>query len=297
MEESDYRQWKAWNRQGLIPGLEETEEAFKARAFFCLALEQELVKKVGADLPFDAGDQASQEILKEGTIITSDLYGIAPGWVPIFFNNYQLAPWHGGCAWIFQLDEQTPTSAFLQLRAGFRKQKSYLALYDRQELIAHELAHVGRMMYHEPQFEEILAYRSSSSCWRRWLGPIVQSSKESLLFIFILGAVLMADLALLVLDQPINAGALWGLKLAPLALIAFALMRLIYKQWLFTRCEKKLEELYANASDAAHLLYRLSDGEIRHFAHSTTGSIKAFMQEQATHSFRWQFLLGLYPLA
>lgn len=296
MEEFDDRQWKIWNRQGFIPGLEETEEAFNARVSFCQALDQELVKKVGADLPFDAGDQASQEILKEGTIITSDLYGIAPEWVPIFFNNYQLALWHGGCAWIFQLDEQTPTSAFLQLRARFRGQKSYLALYDRQELIAHELAHVGRMMYHEPQFEEILAYRSSSSRWRRWLGPIVQSSKESLLFIFILGAIVMADLALLVLDQPIGSSALWGVKLAPLALIAFAFIRLMHKQWLFARCEKKLGELYENASDARHLLYRLSDGEIRYFSHSSIDSIKAFMQEQAAHSFRWQFLLRLYPI-
>lgn len=296
MEEFDDRQWKRWNRQGLIPGPEETEEVFKARVSFCLNLEQRLVEKVGTDLPFNAGDQASQDILIEGTSITSDLYGIAPEWTPVFFNNYQLAPWHGGCAWIFQLDEETPTAAFLQLRAHFREQKSYLALYNRSELIAHELAHVGRMMYHEPQFEEILAYRSSSSSWRRWLGPIVQSSKESLLFIFILGAILMADLALLVLNQPIDAGVLWALKLAPLVMIVLALMRLVYKQWVFANCERKLIKLYANASDAAHLLYRLNDSEIRYFSRSSIDSIKTFMQEQAALSFRWQFLFRLYPI-
>ena len=101
----------------------------------------------------DMKDRAFQAILDEASFKTKELYGIQPTWTPLFFNNYQLAPWHGGCAWIFQLTENAPTAALLQLRAPFRHQPTYLNLYRRDELIAHELSHVGRMMYQEPQFE------------------------------------------------------------------------------------------------------------------------------------------------
>lgn len=42
------------------------------------------------------------------------------------------------------------------------------------------------MMYEEPKFEEILAFDSSTSVFRRFFGPIVKSSYESSIFILIL---------------------------------------------------------------------------------------------------------------
>ncbi|WP_068468662.1 hypothetical protein [Candidatus Protochlamydia phocaeensis] len=289
-------EWRKWNQQGLIPGPMESEEEFCRRIAFCLRLEQELVERVGADLPFAVGDKASQEVLQDSLKLTQDLYGISPAWVPLFFSNYQLAPWHGGCAWIFQLDDSTPTSAFLQLRACFRHQSAYLGLYQRRELIAHELAHVGRMLYQEPHFEEILAYRSSSSSWRRWLGPVVQSSKETLFFILILGTVIMADLALLVMNAPIGYGLSIGLKLIPIALVFLALVRLGNRQRLFERALAQLNALYLDEQAARHLLYRLRDQEIELFATSTADGIRSFIQEYALQSFRWKFLLYNYPL-
>ena len=115
------------------------------------------------------------------------IYGFAPHWVPLFFSNYQLAPWHGGCAWIFQLNDNTPYAAFLQLRSAFRTQKRYLGMYERTELIAHEMAHIGRMMFEEPEFEEIIAFQSSTNRFRRFFGPLFRSSKESMLFVIVLG--------------------------------------------------------------------------------------------------------------
>lgn len=282
------KQWKEWNEAGFIPGMTESEDEFIKRVSFCKNLQQELTENVAAELPFDASDQASNEIRQEAVSLTKTLYGIAPEWVPIFFNNHQLAPWHGGCAWIFQLNEQTPTSAFLQLRAAFREKSSYLGIYQRRELIAHELAHVGRMLYHEPQFEEIIAYRTSASKWRRYLGPIVQSSKESLCFIILLGLIFLINLALITMGTPAAYAIAHWLPAIPLAFILLALARLIRRQSRFNACQQRLAEVFGDSQKAEHLIYRLGDDEIHLFARLTPSEIQTYINSQT--SFRWRFI-------
>lgn len=282
------------NQLGLIPGPTETESDFLARAQFCQNLKQELTH-IEADLPFKSRDEASEAIFAEPFKLSQSLYGIAPTWIPLFLSNYQLTPWHGGCAWIFQLNEETPTSAFLQLRQSFRHKQAYLGLYQRDELIAHELAHVGRMMYEEPQFEEFFAYQTSSSTFRRWIGPIVQSSKETLLFIILMGSLIMADIALLAVGHTYSSTWVLLLKLLPFFLIGLALIRLTWRHHLLKRCQRQLEKVYANKDTARHLLYRLRDEEIRLFARFSPDEIKNWFQAQQNHSFRWHFLARLYP--
>lgn len=291
-ENKAHNQWREWNAQGFIPGPEESENAFQERVVFCQNLIENL-KQVGAELPFEVQDDSSKKMIEEALPFTQKLYGIQPQWVPLFFSNHQLAPWHGGCAWIFQFNDQTPTAAFLQLRAHFRHSLNLLGIYQRRELIAHELAHVGRMLYQEPQFEEIFAYQSSPSRWRRWLGPIVQSSKESLFFILLLGLVLMTDLALLS-GGPQMAFLAWGVKLLPFIVIALALGRLIIRHRTLQRCLQNLEVLYS-PENAQHLLYRLRDHEIKQLSRVSPLEIQKFMHEAAQHSFRWHFLKILYP--
>lgn len=283
---SDIEQWKEWNRQGLFPGPDETEADWTRRIAFCLQLKRELAQIMGDDFPF------LEEESSEGIQITVPLYDLSPEWVPLFFNNFQLAPWHGGCAWIFQLNEQTPTAAFLQLRASFKLKKKYLHFYQRQEIIAHELVHIGRMMFEEPEFEEILAYRTSSSRWRRWLGPIVQSSKESLLFLGTVALITMANLALLALEHPLPLHISLGLWLIPLVLFFMALIRLAKRQWIFNKCCRQLKTIFLTEQKAHAMACRLSDHEISLFARSSPADIRIFMAGQ--DSFRWRFLNAIY---
>ncbi len=290
---SELELWKSLNDRGFVPGPDESEEDFYKRIAFNENLEPELIKHAASDLPFEVGDQKSKVLLQSGLGRTAELYGIRPDWVPLFFNNFQLAPWHGGCAWIFQLGDDLPTAAFLQLRSRFRAHDTYLGLYHRDELIAHELSHVGRMMYNEPQFEEVIAYRSSKNTWRRWFGPIVQSSKESLFFILVLGLFVITDAALISVYSPAGATVLFGFKLFLIALVVLALGRLTWRQGQFNRCLKNLSILYPNPD---HLAYRLTDHEIKLFASSSSGQIQSYIDRQTT--FRWKFLKELarkYP--
>ncbi len=287
-------EWQEWNKLGFIPGENESEEVFQQRIDFCYKLKNQFAQILGVYFPFKQVDQRQlADILEDILPFTQRLYGIEPHWVPIFFDNYHLAPWHGGCAWIFQLDNKTPTAAFLQLRACFRHFSCFLGMYRRRELIAHEFAHVGRMLYQDPEFEEIMAYQSASSRWRRWFGPILQSSKESFVFVLLLILVIIVNFCFFFLE--INAMTIvYVVNFLPLTFIIWALSRLTYRHKIFNRCLKNLGFLYP-PSKARHLLYRLSDREIKLFSQLTPFKIKEFIDHKSDHSFRWNFLKSLYP--
>jgi hypothetical protein len=285
-------QWQEWNAQGFIPGPNEDEVGFEKRIDFCQNIREHLLHQTEEKLPFDTSDPTSQTILEEALPKANDLYGIAPKWVPLIFSNHQLSPWHGGCAWIFQLNAEAPTSTLLQLRSRFRRFSTYLGLYDRNELIVHELAHVGRMAYQEPKFEEMLAYQSSLASWRRWLGPIVQSSKESFAFVLILGLAILADAAFLSAGAGLATAAFW-IKLVPIILLLMAIGRLIYRHYCFDRCLEKLKVLL-NPRAAQHLLYRLQDCEIKLFAQLSPMDISEWIEKASHQHFRWRFLKTIY---
>lgn len=288
--------WKQWNEQGLIPGPGETQEEFIKRVQFCQNLSNELKVKSHNQPPFDLTATASENIYEDAFHLSYKLHGITPWWVPIVFSNYQLSTWHGGCAWIFQLDKDTPTSGFLQLRKNFQNRCWYMGIYNRRELIVHELAHVGRMLYQEPVFEEILAYRSSDSKFRRYFGPIVQSSSESLLFTILLGLVLIADLILLFFNIPFASTiALW-LLILPFTLLILAIIRIIKRQAQFHNCLKNLKKIYKSHKIAKHFIYRLTDKEIILFSKMKPSEIATYIQSHHFSSFRWEFLYYNYPI-
>ena len=294
MNEFDFTKWQAWNLIGFFPGPSETESEFLERIQFCLNLQKHLVESSSTDFPFEISKHISDHSLLEVFPITEKLFGIHPDWVLLFFSNYHLAPWHGGCAWIFQLTETTPIAAFLQLRSAFKNKKSYLGLYQRSELIAHELCHVGRMMYEEPRFEEFFAYQTSTSRWRRFFGPIIQSSKETLFFIAALALIIFTDITLITAgSSPSLEKFSMGLKIFPIFLFLLAFVRLCYRKYQFHQSLANLQSLYPKEI-ASHLHYRLLDEEIALFSRLTPDEIKKFILSQK--NFRWNFLSHIYGI-
>lgn len=284
------------NEQGLIPGLEETESAFYQRIEFCQNLSFHLDQADKESFPFKKQKPAPLFFLKEAFDLTKSLYGISPTWVPVFFSNYQLTPWHAGCAWIFQLNEKTPLAAFLQLRAHFKHFPTYLGMYHRKELMAHELAHVGRLMLDELKFEEFFAYQTSPYRLRRWLGPLIQSSKESLFFIILLGLITFVDLVLLGTGEAGGSHLVKGLKGVCFAFVFLAFTRLIKRHFTLSQCLKKLKLLIKDPFQSSHLLYRLSDEEICQFAKQSSQEIQTFITNRTKTSFRWKFLNQVYKI-
>ena len=279
-----------YSRQGLIPGPNETKEAFFKRVDYCLNLKKEIPNSLMPDLPF-VNDELNEnsEVLKEGCIFSKKIYDISPDWVPLFFSNSDLPFWQGGCAWIFQKSEETPKATFFQLRKHFKTNKTFLGIYDRKELITHELCHVGRMQFDESKFEEILAYNTSNASLRKFLGPLFTSSIESGLFLLFLIVLVIIDFFSLVYDLMALSTLSFFIHMSFVGLIIFGLLRLVKKQYQFKKTLKKLESM---TSSAKAVLYRLTDDEIISFSTWDTEAIKKFAEQKK--DFRWEVIYKAY---
>lgn len=288
------QQFIAWNEQALLAGPKESESQFLERVQYCLNIQTELAEHLEGQLALGPQDLASECIVKEVFPQSRRFYGIAPHWIPIFFTNHKLSPWHGGCAWIFQLSDQSPTSALFQLRKALRTKKHYLGLFDRDEILVHEMAHVGRMMYDEPQFEEMLAYRSSPSSLRRLLGPLVQSSTESALFTLCLFLIILFDLFLVFFGYDILFFQAMALKIVPLGMIVWAAIRLYRRHRQYNAALAALKKIYGDEETARAVCYRLTDQEIIAFSTQSTEQIQAYIHDQPTHSLRWRQIVSCY---
>lgn len=272
-----------YNKLGFVPGPDEDEYAYLKRVDYCLNLKTNLSADKSLDVPNDL-NVISTELSHELSSITVPLFDINPTWIPVAFSNQKLAPWHGGCAWIFQLTEETPMGAFLQLRRAFAKEKRYLGLYDRSELLAHESSHVGRMLFEEPKFEEMLAYRTSPSLFRRWFGPIFQSAWESMLFLFSL----LFFIAIELYAMSYNTSALWAVSF-PLILLVLGVGRLWRRHCQFNRCLESLKVLFGEEKGNA-IIYRLTDREIIAFGQMSLDEILQYTASQKKQSLRWHVI-------
>ncbi len=282
-----------FNRQGLIPGPDEDEPTFLDRANRCLRLKQTIITELKDNTPFVQDELGSELVEQEAFSTTQTLYDIKPSWVPIFFSNRQLMPWHGGCAWIFQMKRESPPLAVLQLRRNFARQDCFLG-YRRDELMAHEYSHVGRMAYQEPRYEEILAYRSSPSTFRRFFGPLFQNSYETLILMGLFLLCLAVDLVAMTQGSPQTLISAQTWKLLPLAYICYLLIRLVWRHRTFKSCRKKLCDTLKNSQFADAVIYRLTDSEIEHISRKSAEELLEFARESANQSVRWQVIHNAY---
>lgn len=281
-----------YNKLGLIPGPMENEVDFRKRVIHCLHLKENMEAQLGQEFSIEIENPMTDELIHNATPVMRDLFDIAPSWIPIIFTDHHLAPWHGGCAWIFQFTEDTPVGAFFQLRRVFAYSPRYLWIYHREELITHESAHVGRMVFEEPKFEELLAYRTAKSAFRRWFGPIIQSAWEGFTFIASIVLLLIIDFYFL-LDVDHHVSVLW-IKLIPLALLLLGLGRLWKKQSQFRGCLKKLQSILQDEQKANAVIYRLQDREIIDFSRMSREEILRYVAHNKTMSLRWHVIAAAY---
>jgi hypothetical protein len=194
-------------KRGLIPGPSETEEAFLLRA-------------------------SSRPPLPDWNDVPPlpSAWGFSIDWVPLSYSSKKLLPWEGAIFWDTPLIQLHPA---LQTKTLFGNSLS--------DILHHESIHAAREAFHEPAFEEILAYSVSRSPWKRFFGPLFQR----------------------IWEFPLFAAAFFFLSFFPLVsfpILSFFVLRLFYKQLLFYRLKKKLP---------LPILLCLTDREIRTLALTT----------------------------
>lgn len=218
----------ALNESGFIPGPFETVIAFEAR----IERTKKLLDEKNS-VPPAHWDWANGRL--------DSLFGFHPQSLPAFYSNDHLSIWQGAACWI---DEGGVP--LLQLRNGFKK-GSYLRIYSREEVLAHEACHAARAAFDEEENEEFFAYATAGVRWRSVLGPMIRRSWEPWVGLGLFGLGILSPWALLGASGWIGAGFFR---------LCRQHLRLSQASWflLGTLKDKKL---------VRSLLFRLTDKEIR----------------------------------
>jgi len=258
------------NSRGLIPGPNEGIVDFQKRAEACIA-------------------QASS--FQSSLNNVQELFDIYPDWLSIIYSNRGLLPWEGGCTWISDGKKGFP-SIQVQLREAFGRKSRYLGIYDKDELVAHEMIHAARMAFNEPRYEELMAYQTAIWGFRRWIGPLINSSAESC--IFITAVIISMASAWIGLFFPLNAQWMSVPILFPFVIVSGAFGRLFYRQSKWKRCLKNLYHLLQDDCKARAVAFRLTDKEIDGFSIFSPKQITSYAIQESHISLRWKVIWKAY---
>lgn len=196
-----------------------------------------------------------------------------PAWVPMRHDRKGLSFWEGAALWEEQIapNARIPT---LQIPPH-----TYIP-YD--ELLTHEMVHAARIDFHDHQFEEVLAYRTSAKRWRRYWGPFFRTPKETRVFLCLL--------ALVLVGESISTSSGWlGIILAT---FIGGWIRLHCTHRCLERCLNNLKSTMPLPEKAEALLLRLSDEEIREFARLNLDQLAPAILSK--NSWRWKLLRKIY---
>lgn len=234
-----------YNQRGFIPGPGETEGTFRARI-------EAAQKELHSPIPAAHWEWVRHHV--------RELFDFEPGSLRAFYSNANLTFWQGAACWI----EEGQVS--LQLREAFRK-GSYLGLYTREEVLAHEAIHAARATFEESENEEFFAYAAAEKRWRRFFGPIVKRDWEVWVLLGLIGG-----------------GLLWeGAFLLGTGWVVVGLGRLWKQQRRLQRAVRFLTRaaLYTER-EARAFLFRLTDLEILGLARGK--------MPQGDDSLRWRLI-------
>jgi hypothetical protein len=236
----------ALNETGFIPGPKETVEVFEKRvAKTRAALEPKMLPQAHWHWP--------KERLK-------NLFDFDPQSLPVFYSNENLTFWQGAACWID--DGDVP---ILQLRNGFKK-GTYLKIYSREEVLAHEAVHAARAAFDEEENEEFFAYASTSVRWRSVLGPLLKRPWEAWVTLILFSA---------------TSFFLWSLPVS-IAWVGTGFCRLCRQHHRLSQASLVLLGKLKDQKIVRAVLFRLTDREIRDLANG--------IWPQPDETLRWRLL-------
>lgn len=203
--------------------------------------------------PVEKQEISTQKNLTNSLDRFEKLFGFRPNTIPLIINSKKLKPWEAATTWIEEKNGQR--SCFIQL-----KSLKPPRLYSLEEIISHELVHAVRSHLDEPLFEEILAFQTSTSAYRRFFGPLFSQPLEATLFcasLLISWAGSMISLFLEIREL------LWICWALPILMLIPLLWRLWQHQTLFKKAYLFLE---AQGHNPLSTLLYSTDAQIKAYA-------------------------------
>ncbi len=275
------------DRRGFFPAPGESAEAFldnvrRLRDSYgviadSLADGQNLDSVVGFHI--GEGMPIPAEVLAEAEEETRRLFDFDIDWVPAYFLSKGLGAIWGGCTVITDSD-----LALFFIRKDFREKKKWF-IYDRQELLAHELSHVARSRFNDPEFEEHFAYMTAKSSLRKFMGNCFRTEWDAL--IFILPVFLLLGVQILNFMQIIHLPE-WIFWIVALCGPGFLIARNMLTRWTYTKAEENLR--MAGAKNPRAVLFRCTQEEIRETAKSDPAEIAGQFYKKAETELRFRII-------
>ncbi len=256
----------AYNKRGLIPAPDETEAQFLQR-----------IRSLKSE---EVNDPLIPEDWDEAHALTRLLFDFSADWVKAFYSKKQLPFWQGAVTWLGD-------PPLIQLHPELKK-GSYLKLYHRKEVLAHEAVHAMRTPLAANRFEEYFAYLTSERSWRSKLGPLFRTSAEGSIFLCLLAFSVCASY--LSIWMPIF-GLLFAL---PWLILIIALIRLGLTHITLKRCKAQLFSILHKSDYVRFLMVRLTDKEIIRFSTLTPSAIYEYCALEKNRSLRWKMLFQAY---
>ena len=160
MPHPELERYTALDAAGFLPGVGEEAADFESRVAAIRdahkQFEEELAEKgevtVFQEFLLKESERIPAEIIAEADELTGELYDFRTVHVPGFFLSRDVGLLWGGC---MISDTELPFSFFL-IRGAFRKHQKWF-LYNRRELLAHELCHSMRQPLRDIPLEEFFA--------------------------------------------------------------------------------------------------------------------------------------------
>ncbi len=230
-------------------------------------------------------DRIDPVLFTEAGELTDSLFAFRVDWVPGFYTDPHHAWLFGGCAFF---DPDDFLTLFI-IRKSFAKSPRWF-LYDRRELLAHELTHVARNALRAERFEERFAYQTAKTAFRRSLGSVFRSQSDSF--------ILLASVLLLVCAQFTQVLFLAWIPVWLFWLgVGGTVGRLAFRHWQtgaeFAAARYRLRPAFG--AHALAVLCRCTDAEVRELADLPPAPAAAWLEaRKASGELRWQVIFARF---
>lgn len=223
---------------------------------------------------------------------TRRLYDFAIDWAPGFYTNSKMGFLFAGCA----LYSRAEFLVVCVIRKAFLNRKKWL-IYDRDELLAHELCHVAHIGFETENYEELFAYQTSTNWFRKLFGGMLRTTKETYILLGAVVTMLLAQTWNVTTRSPLE----WNLAPMPqiiaglLCVVVFILIRYLQTFYRFRRALGHLRRVVTNPDRALAILFRCSESEIRTAATTHDPErLRHWITTMAAQSPRWKIIARKY---
>ena len=272
---------------GFLLGAGESVDEYIQRCSQLLTEAERLIRRTGEGktvlapgVKVGKRDRIPAGVVAEAGDITEELYRFRIDWAPGFFVNERMGFLWGGCSWY---DPESGALTYI-VRSAFRDRAKW-GIYERGELIAHELCHAAHTPLAFDQLEEFFAYQTGKKPFRRYMGNCFIRGYDAFVFITPPFLVLAIQLMNIFMRWSVPIWPFWGLG------AVVVLWFLVRNQLARNRFFRAARALSVGGVDAVNaVLFRCTNDEITEIGRLKRGGFNDYLDAKCAEALRWRVI-------